>query len=374
MPLLTWRKTSGSNRVTQRIWSIFTWRKSKKIRRRLRRNRSCRRPEAPALPPIVPPSLRRLSRRRFRRPIDVAAERAQFPNFASSIGAEMLLVPSGVFQMGSEAPDAAPNERPITPVTLSRYYISRHPITNAQYELFDPSHAGKRAPGAGDRHPVVYVSSNEAAKFCQWLSSRERRRYRLPTEAEWEYAARGTDGRKYPWGHGNGRAIWQISPIATLNFAWSDREIDDGFAESSPVGAFPCGASPFGMEDMAGNVWEWCIDFLRSLSRHAQDQPARSSFGAKRVYRGGSWKSRFNSLRATTRGANVPNYSCNDLGFRIVCECECRLLAFGCCFATVRLPRNADKRPACGKAAVRKFDKSPLTKASRKAKATLAPL
>ena len=119
--------------------------------------------------------------------------------------------------MGSEAPDAAPNERPITPVTLSCYYLSRHPITNAQYELFDPSHAGKRAPGAGDRHPVVYVSSNEAAKFCQWLSSRDRRRYRLPTEAEWEYAARGTDGREYPWGHEEAAvAIWRISPIATL--------------------------------------------------------------------------------------------------------------------------------------------------------------
>ena len=88
-------------------------------------------------------------------PIDVAAERARFPNFTSGIGAELLLVPSGVFQMGSEAGDAAPNERPITPVTLSRYYLSRHPITNAQYELFDPSHARKRAPGAGERHPVV---------------------------------------------------------------------------------------------------------------------------------------------------------------------------------------------------------------------------
>jgi formylglycine-generating enzyme required for sulfatase activity len=135
-------------------------------------------------------------------PIDVAAERVQFPNFTSSIGVELLLVPSGIFQMGSEASDAAPNERPITSVTLSCYYLSRHPITNAQYELFDPSHAGKRASGAGDRHPVVYVSSSEAAKFCKWLSSRDRRRYRLPTEAEWEYAARGTDGREYPWGHG----------------------------------------------------------------------------------------------------------------------------------------------------------------------------
>ena len=108
----------------------------------------------------------------------------------------MFLVPSGSFKMGSEAPDAAPNERPLTQVTLTGFYLSRHPITNAQYEMFDPSHARKRAAGAGDRHPVVYVNSVEAMKFCQWLSSRERRRYRLPSEAEWEYAARGSDGRK----------------------------------------------------------------------------------------------------------------------------------------------------------------------------------
>jgi formylglycine-generating enzyme required for sulfatase activity len=266
----------------------------------------------PAAPPAV----------RVATAVDVAAERASFPNFTSSIGAELLLIPSGVFQMGSEAADAAPNERPITQVTLSRYYLSRHPITNAQYELFDPSHAGKRAPGAGDRHPVVHVSSNDTGKFCQWLSARERRRYRLPTEAEWEYAAREADGRKYPWGDQEGRG--DLANFADRNtvFAWSDREIDDGFAESAPVGAFPLGASPFGMEDMAGNVWEWCLDFMETYRGTPKVNPRGAVSGAKRIYRGGSWKSRFNSLRTTTRGANVPNYTCNDLGFRIVCECE----------------------------------------------------
>jgi formylglycine-generating enzyme required for sulfatase activity len=256
------------------------------------------------------------------RPIDVAAERAQFPNFTSSIGVELLLVPSGVFQMGSVAPDAAPNERPITPVTLSCYYLARHPITNAQFELFDPSHAGKRTPGAGDRHPVVYVSSSEAAKFCKWLSSRDRRRYRLPTEAEWEYGARGADGREYPWGHEKQRGDLANFADRNTDFAWSDHEIDDGFPESSPVGTFPRGASAFGMEDMAGNVWEWCSDFLEAYRGTPKINPRGAVSGSKRIYRGGSWKSRFNSLRATTRGSNVPNYTCNDLGFRIVCECD----------------------------------------------------
>jgi formylglycine-generating enzyme required for sulfatase activity len=249
-------------------------------------------------------------------------EHARFANYVNSMGSQMLFIPSGEFVMGSEAPDAGPTERPLTKVTLSRFYMSRHLVTNAEYEKFDPSHSRKRAPGAGDRHPVVYVSSLEAIKYCQSLSTRERKKYRLPTEAEWEYAARGTDGRKYPWGNYDHRG--DLANFADRNtvFAWSDREIDDGYPESSPVGAFPFGAGPFGVEDLAGNVWEWCLDYYEAYRGMAKVNPHGPTTGAKRVYRGGSWKSRFNSLRATTRNSNVPNYSCNDLGFRIVCECE----------------------------------------------------
>ena len=249
-------------------------------------------------------------------------DRTHFANFLNSVEGQMLFVPTGEFHMGSDYPDAAPNERPLTKVTVSRFYMSRFPITNAQYEQFDPSHVRKRAPTAGDRHPVVYVSSLEAIRFCQTLSARERKKYRLPTEAEWEYAARGIDGRRYPWGNHDRRG--DLANFADRNtvFAWSDRDIDDGYAESSPVGAFPFGASPFGMEDMAGNVWEWCLDYLATYKGTPQVNPRGPANGSKRIYRGGSWKSRFSSLRTTFRGSNMANYSCNDLGFRIVCECE----------------------------------------------------
>ena len=254
--------------------------------------------------------------------VELAEERARFPTYANSLGAQMIFVPSGEFVMGSEAVDAAPTERPLTKVTLSRFYLSRFLVTNVEYEVFDPSHLRKRAPGAGDRHPVVYVSSLEAFKFCAWLSTRERKKYRLPTEAEWEYGARGKDGRKYPWGNFERRG--DLANFADKNtvFAWSDHEISDGYPESSPVGAFPNGVSPFGFEDMAGNVWEWCYDYYEPYRGTPKVNPKGATSGAKRAYRGGSWKSRFNSLRTTTRGSNLPSYSCNDLGFRIMCECE----------------------------------------------------
>lgn len=249
-------------------------------------------------------------------------ERRRFSNYVNSVGGQMFLIPSCEFMMGSDALDAPPNEKPQFSVTVTRFYMSRFPVTNEQYEEFDAAHKRKRAPGASNRHPAVYVSSLDAMRFCQWLSARERKRYRLPTEAEWEYAAKGNDGRQYPWGGFARRG--DLANFADKNtvFAWSDREIDDGFAESSPVGSFPRGASPFGIEDMAGNVWEWCLDYFEPYKPTPKVNPRGPTGGSKRVYRGGSWKSRFASLRSTARSANIPNYSCNDLGFRIVCECD----------------------------------------------------
>jgi formylglycine-generating enzyme required for sulfatase activity len=254
--------------------------------------------------------------------VSTEAERSRYLNFENSLGGEMFLIPSAEFVMGSDAMDAAPNERPLTRVSVTRFYLSRHLITNKQYEQFDLTHVRKRAPGASDRHPVIYVSSLDAMKFCQWLSARERRRYRLPTEAEWEYGAKGNDGRKYPWGNVGGRG--DLANFADRNtvFAWSDQDVDCGYAETSPVGAFPLGTSPFGIEDMAGNVWEWCLDYYEPYRGGLKLNPRGPTSGAKRAYRGGSWKSRFSSLRTTARGSNTPSFSCNDLGFRIVCECD----------------------------------------------------
>jgi formylglycine-generating enzyme required for sulfatase activity len=232
----------------------------------------------------------------------------------------MVHIPGGEFVMGSEDPDAAPNERPVTPVVLSEFFMSRFPVTNAEFERFDPAHRQKRISSARDDHPVVYVSSVEAVRYCQWLSQQDGKTYRLPTEAEWEYAARGTDRRRFPWGNQDrGSDLANFADSSTA-FAWRDPVVSDGYPETSPVGAFPRGASFFGIEDMAGNVWEWCLDFSPRLPGTPKRNPRGLASGPARIYRGGSWKSRFSNLRASARSSNAPNFASNDVGFRIVCE------------------------------------------------------
>ena len=271
----------------------------------------------PAAPPKPSPPL--LGAEVVARQVAPTCSPAEFIN---PIGTPMMLIPAGEFVMGSDAPDAGPDEQPLTPVMLSEFYISRHPVTNAQYEQFDRSHGRKRMNGAGDDHPVVYVSSLEAIKYCQWLGLQDGKNYGLPTEAQWEYAARGIDGRKYPWGNHDRRGGFANFADASTTFPWRDLQVNDGYPETSPVGAFPLGASFFGLEDMAGNVWEWCLDFYQPLPGSPKRNPRGLVAGSQRVYRGGSWKSRFSNLRATARSANAANFSCNDVGFRIACECQ----------------------------------------------------
>jgi formylglycine-generating enzyme required for sulfatase activity len=255
-------------------------------------------------------------------PLARVQERQKYPNFTNPIGIEMLLVTSGTFPMGSMAHDAAPHEQPVAQVSVSSFYLARFPVTNAQYEKFDSKHQTKRASWADGNHPVVYVNSKEAEKFCQWLTLKEGRRYRLPTEAEWEYAARGMDARIFPWGDIiDGGHLANFADKRT-NFAWRDTVVDDGFAETSPVGSYPRGSSPFGIEDMAGNVFEWCVDYFEPYKGKERVNPRSGTINSKRIYRGGSWKSRVANLRATARNFNLPDYSSNDVGFRVMCECE----------------------------------------------------
>jgi toxoflavin biosynthesis protein ToxD len=202
--------------------------------------------------------------------------------------------------MGSKARDAQPNEQPITNTTISCFYMSRFPVTNGQYEKFDLSHTSKRAPWADANHPAVYVSAVDAEKFCEWLSRIEGRRYRLPTEAEWEYAARGPDNLIYPWGN-----------------TFEPESVAFGMLNPVDVGDHPAGRSWVGANDLSGSILEWVADWYAPYPSQPQQNPQGPSNGEQRVARGGAWFSYAPfQLRAAQRYPQDPTFATSIIGFR----------------------------------------------------------
>jgi formylglycine-generating enzyme required for sulfatase activity len=221
-------------------------------------------------------------------------------------GLEFLYVPPGEFQMGS--PDEDEDARPVHPVRLTGFRMSRCEVTHAQYARF-MKEAGHPAPAhwtnkrfSGDGHPVVGVTWEDAVEYCRWAGGR------LPTEAEWEYAARGPAGRKFPWGS---------EPIDATRAAY---HLDVGFAGTRPVGEFKAGASPFGLLDMAGNVFEWCADWYDPdyYARSPRENPTGPPSGTQRVIRGGAWISLPDACHAAARGRYPPGSRSLLIGFRVV--------------------------------------------------------
>jgi formylglycine-generating enzyme required for sulfatase activity len=170
---------------------------------------------------------------------------------------------------------------------------------------------------------VVCVSWNDALEYCKWLSNKKGVNFKLPTEAQWEKVARGTNGRKYPWGNTapSGEKVNFSDKQSCLNekFSWADKDVDDGYAYTAPVGSYPVGASPYGLLDMAGNVWEWCSDWYGSdyYKNAPKENPTGPKSGTHRVMRGGSWYVFARSLRCAFRGRGRPSYRIGDVGFRL---------------------------------------------------------
>ena len=179
-------------------------------------------------------------------------------------GATMVFVPAGEFTMGSSAGED--NERPLHLVYLDSFWIDKLEVKNALYKKCvdakqcqppNPTKSYTRASYFGnaeyDDYPVIYVSWDDAINYCTWAKKT------FPTEAQWEKAARGTDQRKYPWGD-NWNGAWLNFCDKKCPFDWKDKDADDGYVDTSPVGTYPKGASYYGAMDMAGNVWEWIAD------------------------------------------------------------------------------------------------------------------
>jgi formylglycine-generating enzyme required for sulfatase activity len=227
-------------------------------------------------------------------------------------GAEMVAIPPGEFWMGSEKGDE--DEKPVHPVKLAGFRLYRMEVTNAQYARFLAA-TGHREPlfwkeerFNPPKQPVVGVDWHDATAYCRWANAR------LPTEAEWEYAARGTDGRELPWGD-EGRGS-RGGGSQGAKRAVMDEPFNSGKPEE--VGSAPAGASPFGVLDMAGNVWEWCADWYDRTyyyARSPRDNPTGPAEGSQRVLRGGSWAYPSN-VRAAYRFPERPTFRVSYVGFR----------------------------------------------------------
>jgi formylglycine-generating enzyme required for sulfatase activity len=240
----------------------------------------------------------------------------------------MVHVPAGEFLMGS--PDTDPNaggdERPQHRVYLDAFWIDRLEVTNARYARFLNTLRGHLGRCAGHDcaetrveeehshiylqggryqvergfadHPLTEVTWYGARAYCDWAGAR------LPTEAEWEKAARGVDERPYPWG--------STEPDCTR------AQYGDCSGATMPVGSKPVGASPFGALDMAGNVWEWVADWydLAYYASSPTQNPLGPDLGLRKVFRGGSWGYPAAFMRVSVRARNRPTYAGFNVGFR----------------------------------------------------------
>ena len=225
---------------------------------------------------------------------------------SSEDSATLVFIPSGEFVMGSNNsdPNADSDEMPEHTVYLDAFWIDRTEVTNDMYrqcvaagECTEPAHSRRYDSGGYGDHPVLGISWDQAVEYCTWAGRR------LPTEAEWEKAARGTDGRIYPWGNDE-------PDSSRLNF---NHSIDD----TTTVGSYPEGASPYGVLDMAGNVWEWVADGYDEA--YYLESPYENPHGGnsvnRRALRGGSWNTQAHNVRVSNRFWAFPGRNDTD-GFR----------------------------------------------------------
>ena len=199
--------------------------------------------------------------------------------------------------MGSrdDDPEARDEEKPQHSVTVSDFYLQEHEVTNEEYRRFDPDHD----PDAPDEHPVVNVNWQEAMDYAAWLGGT------LPTETQWEFAARGIDGREFPWGD-------EAPTCERANYSRCRRTV-------VAVKSYETGATPEDIYDLAGNVMEWCRDWYAPYEPTGQTDPTGppESVSSARVLRGGSFGDRPRDLRAALRSYIYPNNRFDFLGFRV---------------------------------------------------------
>ncbi|MBM3757164.1 MAG: formylglycine-generating enzyme family protein [Acidobacteria bacterium] len=249
---------------------------------------------------------------------------------------DFLLVPAGEFKMGDNFNEGDSREKPVHAVYVDAFYIGKFEVTNGDWKKFqsDPGYddpkfwpGGRPVPkdqspywnqaanhGGGtpdsDNYPVIGVNWDAATAYCNWLSAKTGKKYRLPTEAEWEKAARGTDQRRFPWGN-------------SVDLSYANIVGSQKYDTVKPAGSYAKGASPYGAMDMGGSVLEWCSDWYArgyySVSR--KKNPKGPEKGAYRVLRGGSFFFEAIDARSAARSGAWPSYQAFRMaGFRAARE------------------------------------------------------
>jgi formylglycine-generating enzyme required for sulfatase activity len=270
---------------------------------------------------------------------------------------DMAFIKGGTFKMGST--DGSGDEKPVHNVTVSSFYMGKYEVTVEQFAAFvtatnyqtdaekgDGSYAyingswqkkaginwrhdeeGNERPTSQHTYPVVHVSHNDAVAFCDWLSKKEGKTYRLPTEAQWEYAAGGSSHTKYSWGNSETSGVSGNVADETAKKKYSSwttlSGYTDGYVYAAPVGKFA--ANTFGLYDMSGNVWEWCSDWYAdnwyAQPAAGKPNPENQTHGSKtdRVLRGGSWTDSPYGARVAFRfNFRPPDFRSYLVGFRVV--------------------------------------------------------
>lgn len=233
---------------------------------------------------------------------------------ASGIRLDLVRIPAGRFSMGSKPNDSLSyaNERPQSVISLPEFLIGRNPVTNRQYRVYieatgypPPRHwLGGNVPAGKINHPVRWISWDNAAAFCRWASQVTGRMVRLPSEAEWEKAARGAHRYTWPWGN-------QLPDEKRCN-------CDEWINDTTPVGMFnPQGNSPYGCTDMAGNVWEWTASLYRNYPYRSNDGREDPESREQRTLRGGSFRNPGRLARCSCRHYDFPEFSSDLRGFRV---------------------------------------------------------
>jgi len=266
---------------------------------------------------------------------------------------ETVLIPAGSFVMGDDS--TLDDEKPAHKVTITKpFYLGKHEVTVEQFRRFieTTGYATDAEKGTGfqgafgwnrdtkefkmnsayswrntgftqsDTHPVVNVSWNDAMEFCKWLSSKDGKSYRLPTEAEWEYACRAGATTRYAHGD-DPEGLVKVGNMADAAFETQFPELkgeikaDDGYAYTAPVGSFL--PNRFGLYDMHGNVWEWGMDWYdpEYYAKSPTNDPEGTATGEERAYRGGGWFNCTRGCRSTSRSASQPENRHLTLGFRV---------------------------------------------------------